>query len=516
MVNKTFDIELDIKRSSSNQNFEVVEGDNANIIHITLTDNGEAVDLTDCRVLAIFSKSTGTSSQDSAIADNGITITGDDSNEVNIELFTTSFAPGIVECELQVFSGVDLKILATSAKFNFTCRRGILNEDTIESTNEYPLLVDLLDRVGDIEEAEIGRESSEGTRASAETSRGAAEGLRVLAETARGTAEGLRASAETARDTAEGLRASAETARGTAEGLRASSETSRDTAEGLRESAETARDTAEGLRASAETARGTAEGLRATAETARDAAEGLRATAETARGTAEGLRASAETARGTAEGLRVSAETARGTAEGLRASAETARGTAEGLRETSSAAAVSRANDAAAACEGILADFSHAETHASDGADPISPASIGAQATITVSGIVKGDGAGGLSAAAAGTDYQTPLTAGTDYQEPLTEGTDYTAPGLLVTELSLPTSGYTDSKKAFTVTGALTTASKRYLLIPDWSSTAATRALEKTAWNLIDDYEITAADELTITVKSTPATAVSFSLKEVV
>lgn len=40
------------------------------------------------------------------------------------------------------------------------------------------------------------------------------------------------------------------------------------------------------------------------------------------------------------------------------------------------------------------------------------------QAKVTASGILKGDGAGGISAATAGTDYQTPLTAGTDYATP--------------------------------------------------------------------------------------------------
>ena len=40
-----------------------------------------------------------------------------------------------------------------------------------------------------------------------------------------------------------------------------------------------------------------------------------------------------------------------------------------------------------------------------------------------VSGIVKADGAGNISAASAGTDYQAPLTSGVDYQAPLVSGT---------------------------------------------------------------------------------------------
>lgn len=42
----------------------------------------------------------------------------------------------------------------------------------------------------------------------------------------------------------------------------------------------------------------------------------------------------------------------------------------------------------------------------------------GKQAKITASGILKGDGSGGVSAAVAGTDYQAPLVAGTDYATP--------------------------------------------------------------------------------------------------
>lgn len=49
---------------------------------------------------------------------------------------------------------------------------------------------------------------------------------------------------------------------------------------------------------------------------------------------------------------------------------------------------------------------------------PSQASDIGAQDTITASGILKGDGAGGVSAATPGTDYQAPLTAGTDYATP--------------------------------------------------------------------------------------------------
>lgn len=46
------------------------------------------------------------------------------------------------------------------------------------------------------------------------------------------------------------------------------------------------------------------------------------------------------------------------------------------------------------------------------------PTDTSRQAKITANGLLKGDGQGGVSAAVAGTDYQTPLTAGTDYATP--------------------------------------------------------------------------------------------------
>lgn len=50
----------------------------------------------------------------------------------------------------------------------------------------------------------------------------------------------------------------------------------------------------------------------------------------------------------------------------------------------------------------------------------VHPTDTSRQAKITASGILKGDGSGGVSAATAGTDYQSPLTAGTDYVQPST------------------------------------------------------------------------------------------------
>lgn len=60
--------------------------------------------------------------------------------------------------------------------------------------------------------------------------------------------------------------------------------------------------------------------------------------------------------------------------------------------------------------------------------DHVHPSDTNKQNKITANGILKGNGSGTISAAVAGTDYQSPLTAGTDYQTPLVAGTDYQTP----------------------------------------------------------------------------------------
>ena len=268
-IYKTFDVALELKQTSTNAPFYVIEGDNGNKIKITVTDGGSAVDLTGCRVIAVFSKSNGTSMQDSAEAGGGVTIGGTYNNEVTVALRPASIAPGQVECELQIYSDDNKTTLITTAKFNFECQRAIFNEDTAMATNEYPLLVSLISVCNGIVAAEELRVTAEASRVSAEGERAAAEASRVSAEQARASAESGRASAESARANAESSRATAEQGRVTAEQSRVTAETARASAETARETAESERETAETARTSAETSRVTAEQGRVSAENTR-------------------------------------------------------------------------------------------------------------------------------------------------------------------------------------------------------------------------------------------------------
>lgn len=152
-ITKEFYVELDLKQATGNRDFTLVEGDTGNIIHVTLVDDGVPVDLSDCRVLAVFTKPTGSSMQDSAIEDGGVTLGGTDGNEVTIDLFAASFGVGTNACELQIYSGAERDVLVTSAAFNFYCRNGIIDDDTVRSTDEYPLLTSLIRQVQAIEDS---------------------------------------------------------------------------------------------------------------------------------------------------------------------------------------------------------------------------------------------------------------------------------------------------------------------------------------------------------------------------
>ena len=178
----------------------------------------------------------------------------------------------------------------------------------------------------------------------------------------------------------------------------------------------------------------------------------------------------------------------------------------------------------------------HASTHGTGGADAITPASIGAQPTITATGLLKGNGEGGVTAASAGTDYQSPLSAGTDYatptqladkqekitatgllkgdgdggitaaaagtdyQAPLTAGTDYAPPSQSITA-TLTAAGWADNAQTLTVSG-VTATSNGLLRI---AQTATTEQF--TAWGAaLPRITAQAADSITVTIAGTVPT----------
>ena len=140
IVHKYYSIELDLKRPVSNTDFEVVEGDTENYITVTLKDEGVAVDLTGCRVVAVFSHSGGSASQDSADPDGAVSV---DENIISIHLKTGSVRRGPVECELRIYGENPLH-LSTTPTFNFNCRPSLVTDNTVASDVQYDMLSGLI------------------------------------------------------------------------------------------------------------------------------------------------------------------------------------------------------------------------------------------------------------------------------------------------------------------------------------------------------------------------------------
>lgn len=146
-VLKTFNIALDTKKALYGDRITLVESDTGNRFVITLTDDGDPVNLTGCRVAVVFSGAMGTAMQTSWSGTGQVTIGGDDDNEITVDVLPTSYANGLVTCEIQVYSGESYTTLVTSAAFTFNGRKPIVDENTLDSSTEYPILVELINQV---------------------------------------------------------------------------------------------------------------------------------------------------------------------------------------------------------------------------------------------------------------------------------------------------------------------------------------------------------------------------------
>ena len=244
VVIKKFEVPVDLKKPAAIRDFELVEGDTGNEIEVTVSDGGTPVELTGCTVLAVFSHSKGSTVL--GAEDGSLTVDG---SCVTLKLPADAVSAGPVECELQIYSSTQSSdpefdendVLVTTARFNFNCRKAILNQDTLPAAPHFPLLAQT---IAAIEAAESARAQAEAARAQAEAARAAAETARSGAEQARAQAEQLRVLSENGRVSDENARAAAEAARAAAEAARAAAEAERAEAEAERAEAEAERELA--------------------------------------------------------------------------------------------------------------------------------------------------------------------------------------------------------------------------------------------------------------------------------
>lgn len=150
-VLKDFSANIDLKETLVFEPIKVVEGDNGNVLVLNIVKDGDPVDLTDCLVQIVFAHSGRTVWQDSSSPDGGITISGDDHNIVTVRLHSDSYAPnGITVCQVKVYSGPTQTTLVSSSRFSFKAELSLLNAETVESIEQYSILVTLIESVNSV------------------------------------------------------------------------------------------------------------------------------------------------------------------------------------------------------------------------------------------------------------------------------------------------------------------------------------------------------------------------------
>ncbi len=216
-----FDLYIDSKTKISPKIW-VVKGDaNGNRFLITLKDkegfSDKVVDLTDSSMVTlVFSKSDGNVVVGNAV----ITDPAAGKFEYTIKGNEISFE-GEVECEVQVY-GSDSRY--TTSRFTFEVKESLDNGEAVESTTEYPVLMNLISTVENIA-------ANEGNRINSEIDREDKEALRVTKENERISAETNRQSREDQRIQDENIRKANETLRNQKESERLTKELERITAE---------------------------------------------------------------------------------------------------------------------------------------------------------------------------------------------------------------------------------------------------------------------------------------------
>lgn len=147
---KRFNIELDIKKRNFNELFQVVQGDyDTNVLEIQLYNDTTKYDLTDLIVEIAFRKADGTTVVQTETS--GVSIISAFDGKIECVLKTNTIAAiGRVTAEVRVL-GTENKLL-TSTTFDFIVREAIVSDETIESTNEFPVLTEMVNTVNQITE----------------------------------------------------------------------------------------------------------------------------------------------------------------------------------------------------------------------------------------------------------------------------------------------------------------------------------------------------------------------------
>ena len=192
-LTRSFSVELDLTLPDLNELFEVTDGETGNILELTVKNNNTAVDLTGRRLVLVFSHPRGTYFMTTEDGDLVI-----DGSKVTAALSPDSFSPGLVVCELQIYSdnAASCDTLVASAWFNFFCKPSLLSEDSAPSVSQIPYLTSLIDDAEDAaSDANAAADSANDAASSANTAAGSADSAASAANTAAAAANAAAAAA---------------------------------------------------------------------------------------------------------------------------------------------------------------------------------------------------------------------------------------------------------------------------------------------------------------------------------
>ena len=134
---------LDIKSQNASP-LVLVRGDIANVLYVTVTENGSAVDLTGVPVMAVFYRSDGQRYVQTMHETSDPIITSGESGIVTIPLKNQSYADGDNKMEIVLLNSNETAALSTTSQATIRARNSIITDEAVISSTEYPLLMTLI------------------------------------------------------------------------------------------------------------------------------------------------------------------------------------------------------------------------------------------------------------------------------------------------------------------------------------------------------------------------------------
>lgn len=318
-MNRKYNLKLDLQFRCNNSIMKFNQFDNnTSDFFIRITNSGNLVDIEKAIVVLAIIKPSGKVASQFVEVENGL-VYADLKPNMKDEIGTyTAQAMLILEDERVVTDSISYKVEEDKIF-------SLLN-DSVEDTEEFTLLTDMLNRLSTIEISEEQRMINEAERILSEENRKIEEAKRVEAELIRQHEEADRAKYDATRESNENIRKQNES-------IRLANETNRVNEEAKRVEEEANRVEAEQLRKVNYNFMTEDEERRRSEANAHKEAEVLRVQAETNRVNEEAKRRTTEQARVSAENTRVSNENARETNEVARQNNENQRIEAETQRK---------------------------------------------------------------------------------------------------------------------------------------------------------------------------------------